>query len=73
MQVDTLGKGINNTMLNRFTESESNNTLYELEVVYNFTSWPMKRMATIFPKLFKKQLQKMMERFRDAVVNSITS
>ena len=73
MQVDILGKGINNTMLNRFTESDSNNTLYEVEVAYTFTSWPMKIMATLFPKLFKKQVQKMMERFRDAVVNIVTS
>lgn len=68
MQVDTLGKGINNTMLNRFTEIDDNNTLYEVEVVYTFTSWLMKIMAAIFPKLFKKQVQKMLERFRNAVL-----
>ena len=47
-------------MLNRFTESDSNNTLYEVE--YTFTSMPMKIMGAIFQKIFEKQVQKMMER-----------
>lgn len=70
MQVDTLGKGINNTMLNRFTELENGNTLYEVEVVYTFISRPMKLMATLMPRMFKKQVQKMLERFKEAVLKS---
>lgn len=67
MQVDTLAKGINNTMLNRFTTTENGNTLYEVEVVYTFTSWPMKFMAKLMPGIFKKQVQKMLERFKATI------
>ena len=42
MKVNTLGKGINNTILNRFSETKEGNTLYEVEVVYTFTSWSIK-------------------------------
>jgi uncharacterized membrane protein len=67
MQVDTLGKGINNTMLNKFTELDNGDTFYEVEVAYTFTSWPMKLMAKLMPGMFKKQVQKMLERFKTAV------
>lgn len=67
MQVDTLGKGINNTMLNKFTELDSGKTFYEVDVVYTFTSWPMKLMAKLMPGMFKKQVQKMLEQFKVAI------
>lgn len=54
-----------NTMLNTFTEIDDNTTKYEAEIEYTrFTGLIVKTMKTLFPFVFKKQVQKWMDNFK---------
>ena len=65
LDVDTLGKGIHNSMNNRFIDLGDGRCQYEVEIIYTFSSFPMKMMGKLFPFLFKKQVQEMLSRFKN--------
>lgn len=57
-----------NTMTSRFTSLGGNKTRYESEIEYiSFHGFIPKMMAFLMPGLFKKQVQKWMDQFRDFV------
>jgi hypothetical protein len=63
-------KNMTNTMSNRFTAVTDSTTLYESEVHYiALRGFMTKLMAFLFPNMFKKQVQKWMNQFKDFVEN----
>ena len=59
-------KHMDNTMSNRFTTLPNGDTLYEAEIHYTaFKGFIVKVMKTLFPGMFKKQVQKWLNQFRD--------
>jgi uncharacterized membrane protein len=55
-----------NTMTNRFAELANGNTKYTAEIEYTkFNGLMPKLMALLFPRMFKKQVQKWINQFRD--------
>jgi uncharacterized membrane protein len=59
---------MSNTMLTRFTETESGGTLYWSEFHYTeMKGFTMKLMARLFPSMFKKQVMKWMVNFKNHV------
>jgi len=59
---------INNTMRNSFKDLGNDKTLYVSEVEYTeFKSFMLKVMKTLMPGMFKKQVQKWMNQFKDFV------
>ena len=57
-----------NTMESRFQELDAANTSYEAEIHYTeFRGFMVKVMATLFPGMFKKQVQKWLDQFKSYV------
>ncbi len=58
-------KEMTNTMSNRFTSLSDNSTLYLAQINYiKFNGIMVKMMATLFPGMFKKQVQKWLDQFK---------
>jgi uncharacterized membrane protein len=54
-----------NTMSSRFTPIKENKTRYDAEIVYTkFIGFMPKMMALLMPGIFKKQVQKTLDRFK---------
>jgi uncharacterized membrane protein len=54
-----------NTMANRFSVSGENKTRFDAEIEYTkFTGFIPKIMALLMPSIFKKQVQKTLDRFK---------
>lgn len=59
-------KEMTNTMSNKFSSLTENSTHYSAEINYiKFNGFMIKLMATIFPGMFKKQVQKWLNHFKD--------
>ncbi len=57
-----------NTMLNTFTVIDENTTKYNVEVEYSkFNGFMLKLIKTIYPSMFKKQVQKWLNQFKQFV------
>ncbi|SRR5258706_14210976 len=62
-----------NTMSNRFTPSGENKTKYDAEIEYTkFIGFIPKMMALLMPGIFKKQVQKTLDRFKVFAENEAT-
>lgn len=62
---DTVGKGIFNTMTNRFVSLSTNSTRYETEIDYTFTGFTWKLMSRFMGPLFRRQSFKVMKLFKE--------
>ena len=60
-----------NTMANRFIDLGNNRTLYEVDIEYKFIGLIVKIMAKIMPGMFKKQVQKTLDRFKQYVESQV--
>ena len=59
---------MDNTMTNRFTSLSENSTQYDAEIEYtNLRGFMVKAMAFLFPRMFKKQVQKWLDQFKEFV------
>lgn len=59
---------MDNTMKCTFTALEENKTLYEYEFEYTRIAWVMPRlMAILFPGMYRRQGEKWMRQFKEAV------
>lgn len=57
---------MDNTMVNRFTSLSENQTRYDAEIEYTeFRGFMVKMIAFLFPNMFKKQVQKWLNQFKD--------
>lgn len=57
---------MDNTMVNRFTPLSDNQTQYDAEIEYTeFRGFMVKIIAFLFPSMFKKQVQKWLNQFKD--------
>lgn len=63
-EYDTVGKGMFNTMSNRFSPVGQSKTRYEIEIDYQFSGIMMKLMGLTMGRVFKKQSCKSLERFK---------
>ena len=64
-------KHMDNTMDSYFDEINDNTTKYTAEIHYTaFRGFMAKTMATLFPFIFKKQVQKWMNNFKSFVENN---
>lgn len=64
---DTLGKGLSNTMANRFIPLDDSSTRYETDIHYTFSGFRWKFMSLFFRPVFKRQSFKVMRLFKDFV------
>ncbi len=63
-------KYMDNTMISRFTELNANQTRYDAEIEYTvFRGVIPKIMAWLFPGVFKKQVQKWLNNFKNFAEN----
>lgn len=61
-------KNMVNTMESSFQEIDGENTLYQTHIHYTeFKGIMVKLMATLFPGMFKKQVQKWLDQFKSYV------
>ena len=61
-------KHMDNFMISKFTSINENQTLYEAEVEYiEIRAFIPKLMAKLFPSMFKKQVQKWLDNFKEFV------
>jgi uncharacterized membrane protein len=59
-------KEMTNTMSNKFTALSENSTRYVAEINYiKLNGFMVKLMATLFPGMFKRQVQKWLNQFKD--------
>lgn len=59
-----------NTMLNTFTAIDAKTTKYQADIEYTrFTGFVVKAMKLILPGIFKKQVQKWMDNFKQFAEN----
>lgn len=66
-------KHVINTLSCRFTEINSGKTRLDQEIHYTeFKGFVIKIMAKLFPGMFKKQVQKWLDQFKDFVENQNT-
>lgn len=63
-EYDTVGKGMFNTMSNRFSSAGQGKTRYEIEIDYQFSGVIMRSMGLTMGWMFKKQSYKSLERFK---------
>lgn len=64
-QYETVGKGMTNTMSNRFTPVNENSTLYESEIDYRFDGLKWRLLSPFVRLLFKRQSGQTMQLFRE--------
>lgn len=62
---DTVGKGIFNTMTNRFRPVGEGSTRYSTEIDYRFSGLIWKIMAPFMHPIFKRQSYKVMKLFKE--------
>ncbi len=62
---DTVGKGMSNTMSNRFVALSDDSTRYEAEVDYTFSGWNWKLMSLFMGPIFRRQSFKVMKLFKE--------
>jgi uncharacterized membrane protein len=59
-------KEMTNTMSNRFTSLSENSTRYIADIEYiKFNGFKVKMMATLFPGMFRRQVQKWLDQFKE--------
>ena len=58
-----------NSMTSRFRELPSGSTQFEAEVVYRLDALPVRLMGWLMPWVFRKQVQKYLDAFRELVEN----
>lgn len=57
---------MDNTMTNRFTSLSENRTQYDAEIEYTvLRGFMVKAVAFLFPRMFKKQVQKWLDQFKE--------
>ena len=57
---------MDNTMTNRFTSLSENRTQYDAEIEYTvLRGFMVKTVAFLFPRMFKKQVQKWLDQFKE--------
>jgi len=57
---------MDNTMTNRFTSLSENRTQYDAEIEYTvLRGFMVKMVAFLFPRMFKKQVQKWLDQFKE--------
>ena len=63
-------KPMNNTMRNTFSSPSENTTVWTTEIHYTeFNGFMVKLMAKLMPGMFKKQVQKWLNRFKEFAEN----